>query len=153
MHPSEVSEKAGATCPLCGMKMVPAAEHWLVGPSLASGDPTEPPLVIPHTAPLFTGKRVVVFVEKQSADDSATANKNGDRTYLVREVRLGARAGDVYIVQSGLMAGERVVRRGAFRLDSSMQIVGDASVMNYQSDDPAPPVEAGAPSGDAGSQP
>ena len=157
MHPAEVSDKPGATCKICGMKLVPASEHWLVGPSLAQGPSDARPLVIPHTAPLFTGKRTVVFVEQQRAPDAAAA-ADGDRTYLVREVRLGARAGDVYIVKSGLMEGERVVRRGAFRLDSSMQIVGDASVMNHPTAAPgaapaAPPPSAATPTTHAGGRP
>ncbi len=150
MHPTEVSDKAGSSCTVCGMKLVPASEHWLVGPALAPGSGGDAPLVIPHTAPLFTGKRTVVFVEQQQAPPAGD-EPAADHVYLVREVRLGARAGDVYIVQSGLMAGERVVKRGAFRLDSSMQIVGDPSVMNpgpATSDDPvaADPPAAASPS-------
>ena len=123
MHPEVVADKPDR-CRICGMPLVPADKHWLVGPSLkaAAG---QAPLVIPHTAPLITGKRVVVFVEKQGADQP---------TYLVREITLGPRAGKHYVVLDGLMAGERVVAQGAFRLDSAMQIVGDASVMNHEGD-------------------
>lgn len=128
MHPEVVSDKAKASCRICGMRLVPAEEHWLVGPAL-SGKQAEPPLVIPVTAPLITGKRVVVFVEKVGA---------AEPTYLVREITLGPRAGDNYVVIDGLMEGENVVRKGAFRLDSSMQIVGDPSVMNP----PAPASDA-----------
>ncbi|MCO4760093.1 MAG: efflux RND transporter periplasmic adaptor subunit [Myxococcales bacterium] len=121
MHPSEVRPKA-MRCSICGMKLVPAERHWLVGATTADGK-REAPLVIPASAPLFTGKRVVVFVEQEGAKEP---------TYLVREVQLGARAGDKYLVRKGLMAGERVVSRGAFRLDSSMQIMGEPSIMNHQ---------------------
>ena len=119
MHPDIVANKPGK-CSVCGMDLVAAEKHWLLGPALARGDGDELPLVIPTTAPLQTGKRVVVFVEQEGA---------AKPTYLVREIELGARAGDVYIVKSGLMAGERIVARGAFRLDSAIQIAGGASIM------------------------
>jgi len=128
MHPEVVSE-GKARCRICGMRLVPAEKHWLVGPAIA-GKKAEPPLVIPHTAPLITGKRVVVFVEKEGAEEP---------TYLVREITLGPRAGDLYVVADGLMAGEKVVSHGAFRLDSAMQIVGDPSIMNHEA--PAEPAE------------
>ena len=121
MHPEVVSAKP-ARCRICGMKLVAAEKHWLVGPALR-GDKADKPLLIPHTAPLITGKRAVVFVEKQGAKEP---------TYLVREVTLGPRAGAHYIVVDGLMAGEMVVSHGAFRLDSAMQIVGDPSVMSHE---------------------
>ncbi len=120
MHPEVVADKP-ARCTVCGMKLVPAEKHWLVGPAL-SVKPSADPLVIPHTAPLLTGKRSVVFVEKEGAETP---------TYLVREIRLGPRAGDWYVVSDGLMAGERVVSHGAFRLDSAMQIGGQDSVMSH----------------------
>ncbi len=126
MHPSEVADKPGR-CSICGMKLVTAESHWLVGPGLSDGE-RKAPLVIPASAPLFTGRRVVVFVEQIGAKEP---------TYLVREVQLGARAGDKYLVRKGLMAGERVVSRGAFRLDSSMQILGEPSVMNHDGGDDA----------------
>ena len=50
-------------------------------------------------------------------------------TYEGREVVLGPRAGDFYIVESGLREGEDVVVKGAFRIDSAMQIVAKPSMM------------------------
>ncbi len=134
MHPEVVSADKHARCRICGMRLVASNKHWLVGPAMA-GRKAASPLVIPHTAPLITGKRVVVFVEKEGADKP---------TYLVREIKLGPRAGDQYVVVDGLMAGERVVTKGAFRLDSAMQIVGDESVMAHD------PVTADSTAGDGG---
>ncbi len=85
----------------------------------------EPPIVIPHTAPLFTGKRSVIFV--------ALAGKEKP-TYQAREVRLGPRAGDTYPVLSGLKEGEQVVVRGAFALDADLQIRGGQSMMTLADD-------------------
>jgi Cu(I)/Ag(I) efflux system membrane fusion protein len=82
------------------------------------------PLVIPDTAPLFTGMRSVVYVEVP-----------GERpTYEAREVRLGPRAGNLYPVVSGLEDGEQVVIQGAFRLDSDLQIRGGRSMMTLDDD-------------------
>lgn len=78
------------------------------------------PLVIPATAPLFTGRRSVVYVETQEAEGPA---------YTPREVRLGTKLGDVYPVMSGLLEGERVVSRGAFVVDADLQIRGGHSMM------------------------
>lgn len=85
----------------------------------------EAPLVIPDTAPLLTGRRAVVFVTVDGRDRP---------TYEVREVQLGARAGDVYPVVEGLSEGERVVSRGAFMLDSDLQIRGGVSMMTRPDD-------------------
>jgi len=82
------------------------------------------PLVIPDTAPLFTGMRSVVYVEVP-----------GERpTYEAREVRLGPRAGNLYPVVSGLEEGDQVVVQGAFRLDSDLQIRGGRSMMTLDDD-------------------
>jgi Cu(I)/Ag(I) efflux system membrane fusion protein len=92
----------------------------------AEVDPGEPrPLLIPESAPLFTGKRSVVYVEVMSAERP---------TYEVRVVQLGPKAGNVYPVMSGLEEGERVVTHGAFALDSDLQIKGGMSMMSYEDD-------------------
>lgn len=80
----------------------------------------ESPLVIPATAPLFTGRRAIVYVQVRAGDRVA---------YEPRTVRLGPRLGEVYPVVAGLAGGERVVTRGAFVLDADLQIRGGASMM------------------------
>jgi Cu(I)/Ag(I) efflux system membrane fusion protein len=89
------------------------------------------PLVIPASAALVTGKRAVVYVEVEGMDRP---------TFEGREVVLGARAGDYYVVVSGLAAGERVVTEGSFKIDSALQIRAKPSMMNPEGED-APPVE------------
>lgn len=75
------------------------------------------PLLLPATAPLLTGRRAVVYVSL------------GQGRYEGREVVLGPRVGDFYIVRGGLDEGEEVVVRGAFKLDSDLQIRGGPSMM------------------------
>jgi len=86
---------------------------------------TEAPLVIPASAPLFTGKRSLVYVEEDGPEGLS---------YTPRTVRLGARLGDVYPVVAGLSEGERVVSRGAFALDADLQIRGGPSMMTASPD-------------------
>ncbi|MFO7957436.1 MAG: efflux RND transporter periplasmic adaptor subunit [Candidatus Brocadiia bacterium] len=80
----------------------------------------EAPLVIPDTAPLITGRRAVVYVEVPDAEMP---------TFEGREVILGPRAGEYYVVTEGLEAGERVVTNGAFKIDSALQIQAKPSMM------------------------
>lgn len=87
-----------------------------------------PPLVIPASAPLITGKRAVVYV----------AVPGEDGTYEGREVVLGLRAGDWYLVKTGLSEGERVVVNGNFKIDSAIQIRAKPSMMNPEGGGPAP---------------
>ncbi len=115
MHPEIVKDTAGK-CDLCGMDLVKAEDM-----GFASKDtPVARVLAIPQTAVLLTGKRAVVYVEQPDGDG---------RTYEGREIKLGPRAGDFYVVLSGLRAGERVVTRGALQIDSAMQIQGKPSMM------------------------
>ena len=78
------------------------------------------PLVIPASAPLFTGRRAVVYLETRDGSDFK---------YEARVVRLGPRLGDMYPVVAGLNEGDRVVTRGAFVLDADLQIRGGSSMM------------------------
>jgi Cu(I)/Ag(I) efflux system membrane fusion protein len=114
MHPEIVSSHA-SDCDICGMDLVRTETLGYAAPE--SG---EAPLVIPATAPLITGRRAVVYVEVPGADRP---------TFEGREVVLGSRAGDAYVVESGLQEGERVVVNGAFKIDSAMQIQAKPSMM------------------------
>lgn len=116
MHP-EVVENGPGACPICEMALVPAKKLGYV-PAEAGLD--DMPLVIPATAALLTGKRAVVYVEVPNAEKP---------TYEGREIMLGARAGDYYIVRSGLAEGELVVTNGNFKIDSTLQIHAKPSMM------------------------
>lgn len=115
MHPEVVKDGPGA-CDVCGMDLVPAEELGYV-----DDDTERAPLTVPTSAVLRTGKRAVVYVEKPNAERP---------TYEGREIVLGPRAGDYFLVASGLEAGERVVTNGAFKIDSALQIQAKPSMMN-----------------------
>jgi len=83
-------------------------------------DPKKAPLIIPATAPLITGKRSIVYVR---------SNK-GEELYEAREITLGPKADEYYVVIDGLSAGEEVVAKGVFKLDSAVQIVTGKGMMD-----------------------
>ena len=66
--------------------------------------------VIPASGVLQTGTRQIVFVD------------HGGGNLEPREVKLGARVGDNYIVLKGLRVGERIVTSAAFLIDSESQL-------------------------------
>jgi len=117
MHPEIVKDHPG-TCDICGMPLVKAESLGYAGHG--SSDKNAP-LVIPITAPLITGKRAVVYVE--------IPNDEGP-LFEGREIELGPRAGDFYIVKSGLKEGELVVTNGTFKIDSELQIQAKPSMMS-----------------------
>ena len=98
------------------------------------------PLVIPATAPMLTGRRAVVYVRLPGSTKPL---------FEGRDVTLGPRTGDSYVVLSGLEEGELVVTNGAFKIDSELQIRAQPSMMNPEGG-VAPPVhDHGGHSGQA----
>lgn len=111
MHPYEVSDRPG-NCQVCGMprKLVPGQP--------ASPEETPPKvLAVPAEAVLTTGRRQLVYVEREPGD------------YQLVEPVLGPRAGNYYPVIRGLDGGDRVVTRGNFLLDSQFQVTGKPSLL------------------------
>lgn len=88
----------------------------------------EPALQVPKEAVLWTGERSVVYVK----DPDSPA-------FAAREVVLGPRVGDNYVVKEGLEAGEQVVVQGNFMIDSAAQLADKLSMMNRE------PGQGGAP--------
>jgi Cu(I)/Ag(I) efflux system membrane fusion protein len=114
MHPEIIRDGPGP-CDVCGMDLVPAEDLGYVK------DPgREAPLLVPASAVLQTGKRAVVYVELSGSERP---------TFEGREIVLGPRAGDAYIVAEGLEEGDRVVTKGAFKIDSALQIQARPSMM------------------------
>jgi Cu(I)/Ag(I) efflux system membrane fusion protein len=114
MHPEIIKNEPGA-CDICGMDLVSAESLGYVTAQAETA-----PLVIPSSAPLITGKRAVVYVDL------------GQGQYEGREIELGPRAGDFYLVESGLQEGEKVVTNGNFKIDSAIQILAKPSMMQPQ---------------------
>lgn len=117
MHPEIIKDGPGE-CDVCGMALVPAAE---LGFFALSDDNFADPLLIPSSAPLFTGKRSIVYVRVKDAERP---------TFEARTVTLGNRIGDSYPVISGLAEGDLVVTNGQFKIDSELQIRGRQSMMS-----------------------
>ncbi|QYK48347.1 MAG: efflux RND transporter periplasmic adaptor subunit [Phycisphaeraceae bacterium] len=97
-------------CPVCKMKLkeMPAEAG-------ASGG-TGGVLAVPVAAVLDSGTRRIVYVEKARG------------LFEPRQLTLGPRAGAYYPVLSGVSAGERVVTRGNFLIDSQFQVTGHPSL-------------------------
>lgn len=82
---------------------------------------TEDKLMVPKTAVLWTGKRSLVYVKVPDRESPS---------FLMREVTLGADAGEYYVIESGLNAGEEIVVNGVFKVDASAHLRGLVSMMN-----------------------
>jgi len=134
----EISNETGQLKPGMYVQAVVAAtldaDGVVVTEPLADLDPAvaTPPLVIPASAPLRTGNRAVVYVRDPNA---------AEPTFSGREIVLGPRAGDWFVVAEGLHEGELVVTRGNFKLDSALQIQARPSMMNP----PAAEMDSGDP--------
>ena len=124
MHPEIVKDGPGS-CDICGMPLVPTESLGFVS---AAAVAPEAPLVVPASAVLQTGKRAIVYV--------AVAGEEG--MFEGREIVLGPRAGDYYLVREGLQEGEQVVVNGSFKIDSALQIQARPSMMNPEGGGPAP---------------
>jgi Cu(I)/Ag(I) efflux system membrane fusion protein len=116
MHPEVIKSKSDK-CDVCQMPLVTTESLGYV-----SDDPeiAQKPLVIPVSAALVTGTRAIVYVQVPDTDKP---------TFEGREIVLGPRAGDYYLVRSGLREGELVVTKGNFKIDSSLQIMAKPSMM------------------------
>ncbi|MCP5537098.1 MAG: efflux RND transporter periplasmic adaptor subunit [Akkermansiaceae bacterium] len=119
MHPEIVKDGPGE-CDICGMPLVPTEKFGFV----ASDQPTENPILVPASAVLRTGNRAIVYVRIPEKEEPV---------FEGREIVLGPKTGDYFIAYSGLDAGEMVVTKGAFKLDSELQIKARPSMMNPDS--------------------
>lgn len=71
---------------------------------------SEPPLVVPASAVVDSGLRQVVWRE------------DAEQGLEPVEVKVAARAGEVYAIASGLKEGDRIVARGAFLLSADQRL-------------------------------
>jgi len=102
-----IDEQAGlpGKCPTCQRKLEEKRRNELGV------------LAVPHSAVLLTGKRNIVYVEKEEG------------YYVPRDIVLGPKADEYYPVISGLNVGEKVVASGSFLIDSQMQLLGKPSLL------------------------
>ncbi|MCU0356649.1 MAG: efflux RND transporter periplasmic adaptor subunit [Cyclobacteriaceae bacterium] len=81
-------------------------------------------LVVPASAVLWTGKRSIVYVKQ----------KGSTPAFERREITLGARMKNMYLIENGLDEGEEVVSNGVFAVDASAQLSGNYSMMSVPED-------------------
>ena len=77
-------------------------------------------LAIPRTALLWSGKRSIVYVKVQDSEFPS---------FEMREITIGSRMGEMYLVQAGLEAGEEIVTNGVFSIDAAAQLSGNYSML------------------------
>ncbi|MCH7408292.1 efflux RND transporter periplasmic adaptor subunit [Belliella sp. DSM 111904] len=94
--------------------------EMFVSANIFTGQSGQSGLIIPKTAILWTGPRSVVYA--QVGDKEAPA-------FEMREVELGARVGEDYLVLSGVEEGDQVVSNGVFAIDAAAQLSGNYSMM------------------------
>lgn len=86
----------------------------------SSLSPAQSSVAIPRTALLWTGKRSVVYIKVPGAEFPS---------YEMREITLGPRMGETYMVKAGLEPGEEIVTNGVFAIDAAAQLSGNYSMM------------------------
>lgn len=95
--------------------------EMFINATLTSGRGEEVESVaVPRTAVLWTGPRSIVYVKDPKFETP---------TFEMREVVLGPRAGEMYMVESGLQGGEEIVSNGVFAVDGAAQLSGNYSMM------------------------
>jgi len=129
MHPEVIKDRPGP-CGICDMDLVPAES---LGFTVVNE--TELPLVVPESAVLRTGKRALVYVMLKDRDRP---------TYEGREITVGPRTDNFYIVLEGLTEGDEVVVNGNFKIDSALQIQAKPSMMSMPAEEVHPVVSAPA---------
>jgi membrane fusion protein, copper/silver efflux system len=80
----------------------------------------QPSLSIPRTALLWSGKRSIVYVKVPDAEYPS---------FEMREITIGPRMGEMYMVEAGLEAGEEIVTNGVFAIDAAAQLSGNYSML------------------------
>lgn len=77
-------------------------------------------LAITRTALLWSGKRSIVYVKVPDTEFP---------TFEMREITIGPRMGEMWLVEAGLEAGEEIVTNGVFAIDAAAQLSGNYSML------------------------
>ncbi len=93
---------------------------FVTGRIKSKSNSSEAQLSIPASAVLWTGERSLVYIK---------TNPN-EPIFEMREVTLGNRVGDIFMVASGLQEGDEIVTNGTFTVDAAAQLQGKKSMMN-----------------------
>ncbi|GJM32865.1 MAG: cation transporter [Saprospiraceae bacterium] len=80
-------------------------------------------LMVPKTAVMWTGKRSVVYLKRETDQGIS---------FLMQEVTLGPLVGDNYVIEEGLEPGTEIVVHGTFSIDAAAQLAGKPSMMSPQ---------------------
>jgi Cu(I)/Ag(I) efflux system membrane fusion protein len=112
--------------------LVNARFRATLGPDLQAADPQQPETwgqfaLVPKTAVLSTGVRHVAW--RVSGRD-----EEGRMQFELAPLALGPRledeaGNDLYVIRSGLKAGDEVATQGVFLVDSQAQLAGTASLL------------------------
>ncbi|MDQ7918291.1 efflux RND transporter periplasmic adaptor subunit [Mesonia sp. MT50] len=80
---------------------------------------------VPSSAVMWTGERSLVYIK---------TNPNSP-VFEMREVSIGARTGENYVIKDGLTNGDEIVTNGTFTVDAAAQLQGKKSMMNQEKED------------------
>ncbi|MGO3261091.1 MAG: efflux RND transporter periplasmic adaptor subunit [Mesonia sp.] len=80
---------------------------------------------VPSSAVMWTGERSLVYIK---------TNPNSP-VFEMREVTIGTRTGDNYVIKDGLANGDEIVTNGTFTVDAAAQLQGKKSMMNKEKED------------------
>ncbi|WP_304516401.1 efflux RND transporter periplasmic adaptor subunit [Cecembia rubra] len=94
--------------------------EMFVSATISTSQSVQSGLMVPRTAILWTGPRSVVYVQVGNKEAPA---------FEMREIELGPRVGEDYLILSGLEEGEQVVSNGVFAVDAAAQLSGNYSMM------------------------
>lgn len=150
MHPEVLRDQPGK-CSICEMPLEEVPKLKSQFPPQASqrraatapaGDAEGKVLAVPVSAVLDTGRRQVAYRKTKDGAFELVEIVLGARAEAIRD---GQAAGDYYPVVAGLNAGDEVVVRGGFLLDSQRQIEGMPSLLYDAGRGPASPHAGHAP--------
>jgi Cu(I)/Ag(I) efflux system membrane fusion protein len=94
--------------------------EMFVSANISTTAASESGLLVPKSAVLWTGPRSVVYVQVGNKEAPA---------FEMREVTLGNRSGESFIILEGLDEGDELVTNGVFAVDAAAQLSGNYSMM------------------------
>ncbi len=98
-------------------------EMFVSGKIISSEQQDQSSIIIPKSAVMWTGKRSLVYVKK---------NTDAGIAFEMREVNLGPSLGDNFQIEAGLEQGEEIATHGTFSIDAAAQLAGKPSMMSPQ---------------------